>query len=505
MTNANRVAINTSVQYLRLVLNVVIGLYSVRIILNALGVDDYGIYDVIGGVIALLGFLRSSLSQTSLRFMSVSIGKGELKEVRRTFNDCYWLHFFIAIFLCFVIEFVGLFLFDGVLNIPSSRVDAAKWVYHCMTLNLFFNISITPFTALIVAHEKFVYTAFIGILDSVLKLGVAFLLTSIAADRLEAYGTLMTGITLINVSCHVGYLLVKYRREMNIARPRINGIKAVSGFAGWTMMDVLGVVATRQGYALVLNKFFGTATNAAFAIARQVEGHVYTISSSVIETMKPQIMKSYGAGDEDRMLRLSMTAGKMGFSMMGLVAVPLLILLPQILTIWLKNVPDNTVVFARILVLAVMAEQMTRGMVFSCQAKGDIKWISVIVSTCRFMALPITVLLFLLGFPVISAFYTFFICETIGSMSRVLITSRLLKISSSVFFREVVFRIIPPFVVTALLFTTFNRMLHSDVSALATLILSPFFFAFLMYKFGFSVSEQKIIRGVMDSFKSKIR
>lgn len=491
MTAANRVAINTSVQYLRLILNVVIGLYSVRIILNALGVDDYGIYDVIGGVIALLGFVSSSLSQTSIRYISVSLGQNSLTNVRNTFNDCFWLHLIIASFLVIVIEIVGLFLFDGALNIPLERLDAAQWVYHFMALTLFLNICITPFTALIIAHEKFVYTASIGILDSVLKLLIAFLLTVVSKDRLIMYGVLMTGVTIVNVGLYLIYLFVNYKQELYVSRPIIKRIRSVSGFAGWTIMDVIGVIATRQGYALILNKFFGTATNAAFAIARQIEGHIFTISASVIDTMKPQIMKSYGAGDNARMFRLSMTAGKLGFSMMSLVAIPLLVMMSEVLRLWLVNVPDSTNIFARLLIIATMVEQLTRGLVYSCQATGNIKWFSIITSTCRFAALPISIILLAFGMPAVMAFWVFVACEIIGSFSRIVVMSRLSELKIVEFVKQVIVKSFFPFALVLFISYAIHSLYNTLLGMSLNALLADLLFLFLMYHIGLDAAEKR--------------
>ena len=293
MQAANRVAVNTIIQYVRLILNVLIGLISVRLILNALGEDDYGVYDVVAGVISLIGFISSSLNQTSLRFISVSLGKNDSEDIRTTFNNCFWLHLFIALGISLLLEIVGLFLFDGFLNIASDRIYAAQCVYHFMVITLFLNILITPLNALIIAHEKFIFTAGISILDSLLKLAIAFALIYTSQDKLILYGFLMAAVTGINVLLDFVYVRVSYKNEVSLSKPCLSGMKEVTGFAGWTLLDVIGSAATRQGYTILINKYFGTAMNAVFALARQVEGHIYTISTSVIDTMKPQIISAY--------------------------------------------------------------------------------------------------------------------------------------------------------------------------------------------------------------------
>lgn len=499
MQSAKRVAINTIVQYARLVLNFVIALVSVRIILNSLGASDYGVYDVVGGVIALLGFLNSSLSQTSIRYLSVSLGEKKLDSLKKTFNNCFWLHLIIAIIMVIVLEAIGLLLFDGFLNIPNSRIYAAQIVYHCMTVTTFLQIAVTPFQALIISHEKFVYTSCVSIVDSLLKLLIAFILVYTIADKLIVYGILMALVTVLNTFLFIGYVLIEYRQEMYIGKPSSLGIKGQTQFAGWTILDILGSMINRQGYAIMLNKFFGTYVNSSFAIARQVEGQAYGISSAIIDTMKPQIMKSYGANDKNRMFRLSMTAGKFGFILMSFVCIPLLVYTSEILTLWLKIVPDGSVIFMRLLIGACMMEQMTRGFVYASQATGKIKWFSIVVSGIRSCALPISIILCLDDCEAYVPLVVFFICETLGSLSRILVITRIHGGSVVAFFKEIVFKIVPPFILT--LFICY--LLHSVTFGLFSLIIVSIFSMFIYCCFSYilclSKEEKVAVNSVVKS------
>ncbi len=503
MQTANRVAINTIVQYTRLVLNLVIALVSVRIILNSLGASDYGVYDVVGGVITLLGFLNSSLSQTSIRYLSVSLGEKKLDTLRRTFNNCFWLHFIIAILMVVALEAVGLFLFDGFLNIPSARIYAAQIVYHCMILTTFLQVAVTPFQALIISHEKFMFTSCVSIVDSLLKLAIALVLGYTMADKLIVYGGLMALVTVLNTIAFVGYIVIVYRQEMYIGKLSILGIKEQSQFAGWTILDILGSMFNRQGYTIMLNKFFGTYVNSSFAIARQVEGQVYSISSAIIDTIKPQIMKSYGANDTLRMFRLSMTAGKFGFIFMSFVCIPLLVCTSEILTLWLKNVPDGSVTFIRLLIGACMMEQVTRGLVYASQATGKIKWFSIVVSTIRMCALPVSIVFCLGGSPAYVPLIVFFICETIGSFSRIFIITIIHGGTVIPIFKDIIFKIAPPFVIT--LFVC--HMLKSITSGFSAIIIvcvsSMLIYSCVSYVISLSKEEKAAVNSIVQSFIRK--
>ena len=493
MENAKRVAVNTIIQYIRLILSVLIGLYTVRVILYALGKSDYGVYDVVGGVITVLSFIRGSLTQTSIRFLSVSLGKNDKQHTRNTFNNCFWLHFVLAFLFFIILEIAGLFLFDGILNIAENRIDAAKWVYHCMTFSMFMDITITPFMALIIAHEKFIYTAFITILDSLLKLSIAFIIKNVLSDKLIVYAILMSLIVATHAFLYIIYVFYKYKNEISFSRPKVSGIKSVTGFAGWTVLDVLGSIATRQGYAIILNRFFGTIINAAFAISRQIEGHIFTISASVIDTMKPQIMKSYGAGNLKRMFRLSMTAGKFGFSMMSIIAIPLIVMMPSVLNLWLVEVPEYTVNISRIIVFASLGEQITRGLVHACQATGNIKKFSLYVSIARISALPLSVLMLILGQPLMTVFYVFLACELLGSALRIVIMHSISSFEYKDFFKSVIYKIFIPFFLASLVCVLIYNYKDNIYWIIINGVVTACVYISFFYLFGLTSEEKKDI------------
>lgn len=504
MQSANRVVLNTVIQYSRLIISALISLVSVRLILKALGEDDYGLYDVVAGVIGLLGFLRFSLSMTSVRFLSISMGKKDDEDTRRTFNACFWTHVFMAAALILALELVSLFIFDGRLNIAADRVQTAKWIYQFMLLSLFLNIVVTPFISILISHENFIYVALVYIFDSLLKLGIAILITKSGGDRLLLYGMLMAVVTMVNVLCFVVYDIVRYRRHLRVATVTLRDLKSVSGFAGWTMLDSMGVALSRQGYTVLLNRFFNTSVNAVFALARQVEVPIYTISSSIIDSMKPQIMKSYGAGDEKKMMRLSMTAGKMGFSMMSLLAIPVLIMMPDVLRLWLGEYPEGTVLFSRLLLIACMANQLTMGLFYANQAIGDIKWFSIVVSTLRMVSLPVSWCFLKMGYPAYVAIVVYVVCESLGSFSRVIILSKLSKeLRVLDFLKTILLKVLPPFILGMGLCWALYQYFNSLWGLLLVTVVTVFVYAVVMFFYGLSVEERVAIKGVFSSFKGR--
>lgn len=504
MQTANKIAINTIMQYTRLILNLVISLYSVRLILNALGPDDYGIYDVVAGVIAFMGFIEASLSQTSIRYISVSLGVNKLSEIRKSINTCLWLHIIIALLTFVLLEMLGAFLFRGFLNIGEERLYAAQLVFHSMCVSAFFQIAGTPIIALLTSHENFIFLSIITILNSLSKLAIAFILVYTSFDKLILYGALMALVVILNTLIYFIYAKHKYFQEICISKVSVEQLKNQVSFAGWTLLDVLGSIFNRQGYAIMLNKFFGTQTNAVFAISRQIEGQIYGVSAAVIDTMKPQIIKSYGQGNIDRMFRLSFTAGKFGFSLMSFVCIPLVAMMPEVLSLWLSTVPTGTVVFARIMVLACMSEQITRGLVYANQATGKIKWFSIIVSSIRALALPASIILCLYGCESTVTILVFLLFESLGSLSRILVVSRVNGLNPYSFIGDVLLRIILPFsiafVFCILIHLNFSTILAMIINSIMTCII----YAISVYIIGLSIDEKIVIKNYFTLLKNKL-
>lgn len=503
MKPANRVVVNTTVNYIQLFINMLIGLFTVRILLESLGIVDYGIYNLIGGVITIITFVSSSLSQTSIRFISVSLGKKDLNETRKTFSACFTLHFYLAAVLAGILEIAGIFLFDGFLNIPVERIRAAELVFHCMVFTLFSQIVSTPFSALLVANEKFILLSIDGITVSVLKLLIALYVSYSLYDKLLTYGLLMMFVVVVDFVLYIVFCL-QFRKMLSLQIAGFKRIRPIVGFAGWTLLDVMSTMANREGYAIMLNKFFGPVINSVYAIAGQISGCLFPISSSIINTIKPQIMKSYGAGERERALRLSLTAGKFGFSLMSLIAIPLIVMMPDILVLWIKEVPYGTIFFARIKVISNMVEQLTRGLVHANQAEGNIKWFIIITSTIRMSALPISCFFLLLGASAYTSIVIFLICESAASLARVFVMVNISDLKIETFVGDVVFRIIPPFLIALVICNVGYTLLSGIIGIILVSAMTILCYSILLFVMGFTKEEKLSITHVAASVRYKL-
>ena len=392
MNNADRVIINTTAQYIRTVINLCLSFYSTRIILEALGVDDYGIYTLVAGIIAMLSFVVNALVITTQRYMSFYNGRKDDDKQKEIICSSLFIHFVLGIVAAIIIEIIGLFLFDGFLNIEINRLSAAKIVYHCVIAMLLISFITAPFRALLISHENIVYISVIDILDGILKLLIAIFVASSNLDRLVLYAILLCLISLFNFISFSGYDYLKYS-ECIIPRVKyINKtyVREISSFAGWTIYSVGCITGRTQGMSIVLNKFFSVAVNAAYGIAIQVNGAIAFLSNSVMNAMNPQIVKAEGRGERQKMLRLAEMESKFCFLLLGMIVIPSVIEMPRLLSIWLKEVPDNAVMFCRFILLTRLVDQLTIGLGTANQAIGQIRNYSLAVNTLKvFSLIPI--------------------------------------------------------------------------------------------------------------------
>lgn len=506
MSRGSKIMFNTGIQYVRMIVVALIGIVSVRIILNTLGVNDYGLYNVLAGIIGLLSYITSSFNQTSFRYLSYTLGRGIEQEISVVFTRCFALHLIIGFLIVIALEVLGIPMMTYMLNIPSDRLNAAYFVYQFMICQLFVTVCTTPFSALVMAHEKFNFIAIISILDSILKLLAAYSLTIHASiDKLVLYGILLMAISTLNLILYIAYTHHFYRDETQITFKGVSfkDLKGLTSFASWTLMDTMSIVCSRQGYAIMFNVFSGVQTNAVFGISRQVEGQISTISSSVVDTIKPQIMKHEAAGKREKMLEISLTAGKIGFALMALFAIPLIFYMPEVLKLWLKNVPENTVIFTNLIIIAALLNQITTGLVYANQAIGNIKLFSIVISLCRVMALPISCVLLACGWEAMYAMIVFVVCESIGSMGRVFVMKKIGGLDVSHFFKSVILRMSIP----VGLYVLICILIHSFCSTFGQIFIGVFLtcaiYLVLCYFCGLNNNEKVIAQKLFSEIRNK--
>lgn len=392
MDAKKRIIANTIAQYAKSIVNICLSLYSTRLILEALDISDYGIYSVVAGVVGMFGYLANSLVVTTQRYISYYYGAGDREHVKKIFANSVLLHIVICAVFCAILCPIGRYIVGSFLNIAADRVNAALIVYYVTVLMLVMTIGSTPFKALLIAHENIVYISIVEVIDGVLKLAMAIWLTFLDVDKLVSYAMLMLIIMSLNFTAYFAYCRIKYEESRislhrNVIDKRCMG--QIVGFAGWTTFGMLAGLSQTQGTAIILNKIYGTVMNAAFGIASQVNGAIRFVSTSILNAMNPQIMKAEGQGNRQEMLSLAGKESKFSSVLMILISVPLMYEMPGILGFWLKNVPLNTEIFCRTLMIAFIVDQMTLGLHAANQAMGKIKVYTIATTLPKIMLIPI--------------------------------------------------------------------------------------------------------------------
>lgn len=392
MTNSVRVFLNTAFLYGKMVVTTVIALYLTRVVLEYLGVNDFGIYNLIGGVIALLSFINSALMVSTQRFLSVGLGEKDSQKIKSTLSASILIHWGMAVVLALILELCSLFLFDGFLNIAPERLTAAKWVYQLMVLSTLITIVSVPYNAIINAREDLWFFSIVETVCAVLKLGVIVLFHCSKDDPLLLYTGWIVVITFLNLVIKYAWCKLKYGECKNI-KYRIKGngalIKSIMGFSGWNAFGTLALAGRNQGVAIILNIFWGTAINAVYGIANQVNGQLVYFSTMMTTSMTPQIMKSFGEKNYRRMLDLSVFTCKLAFLMSAIFAIPLLIEMDFVLKIWLKTVPEYTATFCSLIIFMFLLMQLCPGLNRAIQACGRIKSYQLLTVTALLLPIPV--------------------------------------------------------------------------------------------------------------------
>lgn len=390
MDSAKRIIVNTGVQYVKAIITTCLSLYSTRLILDALNVNDFGVYSVIAGVVAMLGFITNALIITTQRYLSVYRTQKDTTFMGKLFSNSLLIHLAFGLLISFVLLSIEGLLFEHILNIDSARIPTAKTVYVIAVLMLLITILTSPFKALFIAHENIIYIATVEIADSIIKVILAIGLAYITIDKLLVYAGMMAVIVFLNLLAFSIYGMIRFKEcSVIIRRKDIDKthIKNLMSFAGWTTYGMACVAARNQGTAVVLNHFFGTIANAAYGIAFQINGAIVFLVASIQNAMNPQLMQAEGSGNREKMLQMAAQQSKFSVAILTLAILPLAAEMPAILDLWLKEVPEGTTMFCRFILLAFLTDQITLGLSSANQAIGHIRTFTLLTYTPKLIYL----------------------------------------------------------------------------------------------------------------------
>ncbi|MCD9544471.1 hypothetical protein GLP24_06375 [Photobacterium carnosum] len=387
-----RVALNTIFIYIRMFIQIIISLITIRILLNNFGVEGYGVFTISSGVITLFSFVNSAMATSTQRYLSYYQG-GNLKEKQRNvFKSSAILHLFIAIITLLTLFVTKDIIFNNLLSIDKSFINVAKILYDFLLLGLFFNIISVPFVAVLYANENILYDSLILLLQVIFKLFLAYFIGFCSQEeRLIIYSK---GIFIMSFLAFIAYALFCFYKynECKIKNKKLDVplIKEMSHFAIWNIYSNICYVLNTQGLNVIFNIFLGIKVNAAFGVASQVNNQIKELSLSLLRAMNPQIMKSEGMGNKKRTINISMFASKIGFFLVSIVSIPSLFVMNDVLSIWLKKVPEFTVTICIYLLIATMINQLTVGINSAIQAIGNIKRFQIVIGSIAFTILPIS-------------------------------------------------------------------------------------------------------------------
>jgi O-antigen/teichoic acid export membrane protein len=508
MQAAHRVAKNTGFLYARMAITMFISLYSTRLVLEALGVADFGLFNVVGGVIAMLGFLNGSMATASQRFMSFAQGAGDHEKVKRIFNMSVLLHFFIGVAIIFLFEIVGYFFLNEILKIDPSRLPIAKLIFQFMVVSTFFTVISVPYEAVITSHENMLLYSIIGVLESVLKLGIAFFITYTLYDHLLMYGLLMASLSVFSLFLRRIFCYFNYpESKISIRRYYDKGLlKEMRTYAGWSLLGSSSSMLANYGQGILINISFGTTVNGAQGIANQVSGQLGVFATTLIKALNPMIDKSEGAGNRSLMLNAVMIGSKISFFLIMVLYIPFLIEMPYILNIWLVNVPEYAIIFCSLLLIRNLIEQLFIPVASAIAAEGNIKGYQKSSSLLLLFPLVISYVLFKWGYPPYAMYITFIIYSILASSIILYFANKNCNLSISVFLYTVILRCLGVFVIVFCVGCTPLFFLEPSLLRLVFVIfLSGVFFFIFSYFLGLTQRERSLVRELTMGFINKLR
>lgn len=418
-------------------------LFTSRVIFQTLGVEDYGIYNVVGGVVTMFSFISASLATASQRFITFELGKGEEGDITNVFSTCLYIHILLAIVIAIIVEPIGLWFIKNKLMIPEVRLTAAIWVFHFSILSMAVMIIGASFNALIIAYESMNAFALVSIVDAGLRLGIAYFLLAFATfDRLIIYGILMLFTQCICTLCYALFCKKSYRNVRYTGRIDRNLLTEMAKFASWSVFGNVAFLTYTQGLNLLLGSFFSPVVNTARGVAVQIQGAVNCFVSSFQTAINPQITKNYAAGNFRDMIKLVFCSSRFSFYLLMVLTVPVLLRTQDILTIWLGNVPDHTVSFVRLILMTTWINSIANPLVISVKATGNIKRYESTIGGLMIAILPISYIFLRLGYPPEIVFVVHLTIESLAMIFRIWITRSLINFSLIEYIKNVIIKIL---------------------------------------------------------------
>ena len=501
--NNKRIAKNTLILYVRMLILMATSLYTSRVILDALGAEDYGIYNVVGGVVIFLGFLNGTLNTTSSRYITVALGKGDGVRCKQVFASVLQVNILLCIFVVLASETIGLWFLVNKMQIPEERMNAALWVYQFSVATVILNIISVPYSASIIAHERMQVFAYIVLFDAFAKLGIAFLLSSACSiDKLVVYAICIFIVQLIDRVIYGQYCVRKFP-ETHYS-PYYDGklLKEILGFVSWSAYGGIVFVGFTQGLNILLNIFFGPAINAARAVSVQVQSNVDNFVQNFQTAINPQLTKSVATASFEKSRELLLASTRFSFYLLCILGLPIICEADYILHLWLKEVPQHTVLFVQLMLTISIWQSFANSLRTVNQAEGNIKKFQMYECTLRLLIVPIAYIFLKKGYPPESVFIVHLMIELMVNIPRIWIVLPKIGMKSREYIRQVYFKLIPIYVIPILIVHFFMKPFvpkgeNTFVFFLLSLLVIEVSLMIMISGWGLTIGEKNFIKKVI--------
>lgn len=496
-SNNKRIAKNTLVLYVRMLFLMVVSLYTSRVVLNALGVEDYGIYSVVGGFVATFSVLTGSLSASISRFLTFELGKGESKKLNTIFSTSVIIQIGLSVIILVVAETIGLWFLNNKMVISEGRLIAANWCFQLSVVTFIINLISIPYNAAIIAHEKMSAFAYISIFEGISKLVIAWLIVLSPVDRLIYYAFLMALVALFVRIIYTWYCK-RHFAECNFRFVYENTLlKQMLGFAGWNFIGGSAGVLRTQGLSVLINLFFGAVVNAARGISVQVNVAVASFASNFMTAINPQITKSYATGDTDYLNKLLFKGARLSFYLLLFLSLPILIETETILSLWLKIVPEHTIGFVRLTLLFSMCEAFSGPLITAMLATGDIKRYQIIVGGTNLLNIPLSYfLLKWIGFddfPEITMVVAIFL-SIVCLIQRLIMLREMINLNAKSFVIDVILKVFVVSLLSVALPVVLHQMMLISVAAsIFNIVICLLYSFFIIFYVGCDKGERAFV------------
>ena len=477
-----------------------ITLFSTPIILRNLGVEDYGIYTLTIGLVALFGFINWSLTTSTQRFITVGLVNEDKDDLVATFSTSFFIHLAYGLLLLFIILTIGYFFTKFILDIPMNKIEIAKKVLIFVGFISFFQMISIPFQGLLKAYENLKILSIIGVIDSILKLNAAFLLFIAPFNKLVFFSLLMAISALVSYFLHFIYCKKNYEIiSLSWSHFSKNKFKEMMGFTSWNIIGAVAILGRNQGMAVVLNIFFGVITNAAYGVALQIQAALGVFSQGIVAAMTPKILKSAGRNEEKVMLNNAYLTAKYGLFVMSFVCVPLLINMNSILSLWLSEVPEDAVIFSKLIIVFLLCTAFSVGIQTIFHGINKVKVYNITISAILLLNLPIAALLFSFNFPAYSIFLVSISLEVLSFFVRLFLLKKHIVFSPQDFLQKLSKEIVIPFILTFVTVSVVSNQFHDGLTQLfITVILSTLILGVVFYFFSMSSDEKNSLKPLIN-------